>query len=115
MEISVRRTGPDGSVAVIDINGVIDSETVDEFDKAVNQVMKDGCYNIVLNLARMNYINTAGLSIIADTFKQAQQNKGALKILNATDTIKELLDVVRFTRIIELFEDESEAVSSFEQ
>ncbi|MEM4725154.1 MAG: STAS domain-containing protein, partial [Candidatus Hadarchaeum sp.] len=91
MEISVRKAGPNQEVAIVDIVGVIDSETVDDFQKTINGVLEDGCYNVVLNLENMTYINTAGLSIIADTFKTAQQNKGALKILNATDTIKELL------------------------
>ncbi len=114
MDISVRRAGREDSVAVIDIDGVVDSETVEEFENAVAGVLEEGCYNIVLDLSGMNYINTAGLSIIADTFKKAQQNKGALKILNATETIRELLDVVRFTKIIDLYETEDAALSSFE-
>lgn len=114
MEISVRKAGPGDSIAVIDIDGVVDSETVEEFESIIDGVLEGGCYNLVLDLAGMNYINTAGLSIIADTFKKAQQNKGALKILNATETIKELLDVVRFTKIIDLYEEEGDALSSFE-
>ena len=114
MEISVRKAGPEDCIAVIDIDGVVDSETVEEFENVIGGVLEGGCYNLVLDLAGMNYINTAGLSIIADTFKKAQQNKGALKILNATETIRELLDVVRFTKIIDLYEAEDDALSSFE-
>ncbi len=114
MDIAVRKAGPGESVAIISINGVVDSETVDDFAKAIESVMESGCSNLVLDLAGMNYINTAGLSIIADTFKRTQQNKGALKILNATETIRELLDVVRFTKIIDIYEDEQEALSSFD-
>ncbi len=113
MEISVRRVGPSDEVAILSITGVIDSETVDGFAAAVNELLEGGCYNIILDLAGMNYINTAGLSIIADTFKRTQQNRGALKILNATETIRELLDVVRFTRIIDIYEDEEAALQSF--
>jgi anti-anti-sigma factor len=114
MEISVRKAGPNDSIAVIDIDGVVDSETVEQFESIIDGVLADGCYNLVLDLAGMNYINTAGLSIIADTFKKAQQNRGALKILNATETIRELLDVVRFTKIIDLYEEENAAITSFE-
>jgi anti-anti-sigma factor len=114
MDIAVRKAGPGDSVAIISIVGVVDSETVEEFAGAIDAVLEGGCYNLVLDLAGMNYINTAGLSIIADTFKRTQQNKGALKILNATETIRELLDVVRFTKIIDIYEDEQEALGSFD-
>ena len=53
------------------------------------------------------------MSIIADAFKQSTQNKGALKILRANDAIRELLDVVRFTKIIDIYEDEEDAINSF--
>ena len=114
MEISVRKAGTDASIAIIDIDGVVDSETVEQFESVIDGILEEGCHNLVLDLAGMNYINTAGLSIIADTFKKCQQNRGALKILNATETIRELLDVVRFTKIIDLYEEENAAITSFE-
>lgn len=113
MEIAVRKVGDMGEIAMIRISGVVDSETVDRFGEAIEDVFKEGCHNIVLDIDGLTYINTAGLSIIADAFKTSSQNKGALKILRAGDAIKELLDVVRFTKIIDIYEDEEEAIGSF--
>jgi anti-sigma B factor antagonist len=113
MEIAVDKVGDMGEVAVVRVSGVVDSETVDRFGEIIEQVFKEGCYNLVLDIEGLTYINTAGLSIIADAFKKSSQNKGALKILHAGDAIKELLDVVRFTKIIDIYEDEREAIGSF--
>jgi anti-anti-sigma factor len=113
MEISVSKVGEDGAVTLVRVSGVVDSETVDEFGEALNRIFDEGGFNVLLDIEKLSYINTAGLSIIADAFKKATQNKGALKILKASDAIRELLDVVRFTKIIELYEDEEEAVKSF--
>lgn len=113
MEITVNRVGDMGEIAVIRASGVVDSETVDRFGDSIEQAFKDGCYNLVLDIEGLTYINTAGLSIIADAFKKSSQNKGALKILRAGDAIRELLDVVRFTKIIDIYEDEEEAIESF--
>jgi anti-anti-sigma factor len=68
---------------------------------------------MILDIDGLSYINTAGLSIIADAYKKSSQNKGELKILRAGDAIRELLDVVRFTKIIDIYEDEGEAIGSF--
>lgn len=113
MEISVEKVGETGQISIIKIDGVVDSETVDGFGEAIDQVFEGGCYNVILDIEGLTYINTAGLSIIADAFKKSSQNKGALKILRAGDAIRELLDVVRFTKIIDIYEDEGEAIGSF--
>jgi len=102
-----------GEIAMVNVSGVIDSETVERFGETLEKVFEEGLYNIILNIEGLTYINTAGLSIIADAFKRASQNRGSLKILHAGEAIRELLDVVRFTRIIDIFEDEEEAIGSF--
>ncbi len=113
MEMAVSRAGDMGEIAVVKVSGVIDSETVELFGETVEEVFKDNCYNIILDIGGLTYINTAGLSIMADAYKKSSQNRGALKILRAGDAIRELLDVVRFTKIIDIFEDEEEAIRSF--
>lgn len=113
MQIGLSRVGDLGEIAMVKVSGVIDSETVDQFGEALEKAFEDGCYNLILDIEGLTYINTAGLSIIADAFKKSSQNKGALKILRAGEPIRELLDVVRFTKIIDIYEDEEEAIQSF--
>jgi len=113
MEIAVSRVGDMDEIAIVKVSGVVDSETVEIFGETVEGVFNEDCYNIVLDIDGLTYINTAGLSIIADAYKKSTQNKGALKILRAGEAIKELLEVVRFTKIIDIYENEEEAVGSF--
>jgi anti-anti-sigma factor len=113
MEIAVSRVGEMEEIAVVKVSGVVDSETVELFGETVEGVFKEDCYNMILDIDGLSYINTAGLSIIADAYKKSSQNKGELKILRAGDAIRELLDVVRFTKIIDIYEDEGEAIGSF--
>ncbi len=102
-----------GSIAIVKVSGVVDSETVDDFSNSLTSLMEKGEFQILLDIEGLSYINTAGLSVIADVFKKARQNQGSLKILNTPEAIKELLEIVRFTRIIDLFDDEEEALDSF--
>ncbi len=102
-----------GSVTIVKVSGVVDSETVDDFGSALASLVEKGEFQILLDIEDLSYINTAGLSVIADVFKKARQNQGSLKIMNAPEAIKELLEIVRFTRIIDLFENEDAALDSF--
>ncbi len=110
METHIQKVG---SVAIVKVSGVVDSETVDEFSNSLTSLVEKGELQILLDIEELSYINTAGLSVIADVFKKARQKQGSLKILNAPELIKELLDIVRFTRIIDLFDDEDAALYSF--
>ena len=71
MEIAVSKAGDMGEVAVVKVSGVVDSETVDHFSETIEQVFKEGCYNLVFDIDGLTSINTAGLSIIAHAFKQS--------------------------------------------
>ncbi len=110
METQIQKVG---SVAIVKVSGVVDSETVDDFSSVLTGIVEKGEFRILLDIEDLSYINTAGLSVIADVFKKSRQNQGSLKILHAPEAIRELLDIVRFTRIIDLYDDEDEALDSF--
>lgn len=113
MEIAVDRHGEGDGVVVMKVTGAVDSETVDLFSRATKELLEGGCKHLLMDLEGLNYINTAGLSVIADAFKRAHQNGGSLKLIRVKPEIKELLDVVRFTRIIDIFDDMGEALRSY--
>jgi len=113
MEISVERLGEENSVAALKVAGAVDSETVDRFSRTVRELLDEGCFRLVMDMEGLIYINTAGLSVIADAFKKAHQNGGSLKLVKVRPEIRELLDVVRFTRIIDIYDDMEEALRSF--
>ncbi len=111
MEVVVNKYGDEG-VVVMEVSGSVDSETVDRFSQAVKGVLEEGCRCLLMDLRGLTYINTSGLSVIADAFRKAHQCGGSLKLAGARPEIKELLDVVRFTRIIDIFDDINEALRS---
>jgi anti-sigma B factor antagonist len=110
MQISTRKVG---DISLVKVSGAIDSETVDEFGLALAHLAASNEYRAILDIGELAYINTAGLSLVADLFKKATQNGGSLKLLHAREPIRELLHIVRFDRLIELFDDEHEAIESF--
>ncbi|MEJ5186271.1 MAG: STAS domain-containing protein [Candidatus Geothermincolales bacterium] len=113
MEISVERFGEGKEVVAVRVVGAVDSDTVDRFSRTVRELLEEGNFRLLMDLEGLTYINTAGLSVIADAFKKAHQNGGSLKLVRVKPEIRELLDVVRFTRIIDIFDDMGEALRSF--
>ncbi len=101
-------------VTVLDIHGKLTLGEGDELlrDK-INSLVHQGRKKIVLNLAEVPYIDSAGLGEIVRTYTTVSRQGGSLKLLNLTKRIQDLLSITKLLTVFETFESEQEAVKSF--
>jgi anti-sigma B factor antagonist len=111
MQIEQRSSG---DVIVLDLKGKITLGEGDELLKdKVNSLVNQGHRKIVLNLAEVPYIDSAGLGEIVRTYTTVSRQGGSLKLLNLTKRITDLLSITKLLTVFETFETEDEAVRSF--
>ena len=111
MEITERVVG---DVMILDLKGKITLGEGDELLKdKVNSLVNQGHRKIVLNLAEVPYIDSAGLGEIVRTYTTVSRQGGSLKLLNLTKRITDLLSITKLLTVFETFETEDEAVRSF--
>jgi anti-sigma B factor antagonist len=103
-----------GDVTVLDLKGKITLGEGDELLKdKVNSLLNQGRKKIVLNLAEVPYIDSAGLGEVVRTFTTVSRQGGSLKLLNLTKRITDLLSITKLLTVFETYDSESEAVRSF--
>ena len=103
-----------GDVVVLDLKGKITLGKGDELLKdKVNSLVNQGHKKILLNLAEVPYIDSAGLGEIVRTFTTVSRQGGSLKLLNLTKRITDLLAITKLLTVFETFEVENEAIRSF--
>jgi len=108
----VERTN--GGVIVLDLKGKITLGEGDELLKdKVNSLVNQGHRKIVLNLAEVPYIDSAGLGEIVRTYTTVSRQGGSLKLLGLTKRITDLLSITKLLTVFETFDSESDAVRSF--
>jgi anti-sigma B factor antagonist len=111
MEIDERTIG---DVVVLDIKGRVQLGDGDEMLKdKVNSLLNQGRKKIVLNLAEVPYIDSAGLGEIVRTYTTVSRQGGSLKLLNLTKRIADLLSITKLLTVFESFDAEADAVRSF--
>lgn len=111
MQIDERKTG---DVVILDIKGRVMLGEGDEILKdKVNSVLAEGFKKIVLNLAEVPYIDSAGLGEIVRTFTTVSRQGGSLKLLNLTKRITDLLSITKLLTVFDTYDSENEAVQSF--
>ena len=111
MQISERAVG---DVVLLDVKGRITLGDGDEMLKdKVNAVVNAGKKKIILNLADVPYVDSAGLGEIVRTYTTVSRQGGSLKLLNLTKRISDLLSITKLLTVFETFDSEPEAVKSF--
>jgi len=103
-----------GDVAVIDIKGRITlGEGAELLRDKINSLLHQGYKKLLLNLADVDYLDSAGLGEIVGTFATVRRQGGALKLLGLTSRIRDLLSITKLLTVFETFDSEGEAIRSF--
>jgi len=71
--------------------------------------------NVILNFERTEYISAGGVELIVSFLKKARKEKGDIKFLKVNEHIKKLLQIVGVIKFVECFEEEKEALASFNE
>ena len=111
MQIAERAVG---DVMVLDLKGKITLGEGDELLKdKVNSLVNQGHKKIILNLADVPYIDSAGLGEVVRTYTTVSRQGGSLKLLNLTKRITDLLSITKLLTVFECHDNEAEALKSF--
>jgi len=106
---------PEREVAVIFVNGYLDSKAFDKFTDFIDEIARGGIVRIVINMKDLNYISSAGLATILGEIKELRELGGDLKICQMSPKIKNLFDMLGFSRLVQIFEKQEEAINKFEE
>jgi anti-sigma B factor antagonist len=104
-----------GNVAIISIDGDITLNKGGDVllkDK-VQSLIQQGNKNIVIDLSRVAYVDSAGLGQLVQAYATTKNKGGALKLVNVTKKLKDLLVVTKLLTVFDTYDDEKSAISSF--
>lgn len=103
-----------GEVIILDLRGkIMIGEGDDALRDAVAKLVDGGKSKILLNLADVPYVDSAGLGEIVRCYTTVSKNGGRLKLINLTKKIQDLLAITKLLTVFETFDAEDEAVRSF--
>jgi anti-sigma B factor antagonist len=111
MEINERTSG---DIMILDLKGRMTLGEGDELLKdKINSLLLQGYKKLVLNLANVPYIDSAGLGEIVRTYTTVSRQGGSLKLLHLTKRIEDLLSITKLLTVFETIDSEPEVVKSF--
>ncbi len=97
---------------VLYIDGYINAHTVQDFEKAVQGVLEEKNYRILINCRGLQYINSSGLGVLMGVIEEIQDNGGFLCLSDMNGTVYNIFDTLGFTHLFKVFDTEDEAINS---
>ena len=103
-----------GNVTILDLSGQITfTEGDQQFKDKVNSLVHQGRKNILVNLANVTHMDSAGLGELVGAYTTVSKAGGSMKLLNLTKRLHDLLAITKLLTIFDTFESEQDALKQF--
>jgi anti-anti-sigma factor len=96
--------------SVIDLAGDVTSFADTRLHSSFNDASASGKTHIILNFARVDYINSAGIATIISILAEARQRAQQLLIVGLNDHYRKIFRMVGVARYAEIYENEQDAL-----
>ncbi len=101
-------------IVILDLDGRLTvGQEAGALREAVLKLSAEARHNVVLNLEKVEYIDSTGLGGLVICFTTLKRDGGALKLLNLNRRNVELLVLTKLQTVFEVFNDEQDSVNSF--
>lgn len=111
--IEVVPSGVAEDIVLVKVNGELDVHTVPEMDRVVKEQFEQGICKMVFNLEGLTYSSSAGIGILMSCIKLARSKDGDIKLSHLQPRVHRVLDLLGFTKIFEIYENNAVALEAF--
>ncbi|MDQ7779646.1 MAG: STAS domain-containing protein [Planctomycetota bacterium] len=102
-------------IRFVAVRGFLDAHTYEELDKTISECFDQGVHKLVVDLSRLDYISSAGAGVFIGNIGTAQDNDGNIILLNPSQNVREIFDLLGLTQIFTFAQDVDSAVRLLEK
>ena len=104
-----------GDVTILDLTGEVRiGEGSVALRDSIRNLADQGKKKVLLNLAGVKYIDSSGIGELIANYTTISRQGGQLKLLKLTDRVQNLLVITKLLTVFDSYDDESEALKSFQ-
>jgi len=98
------------SYLIVSLNGEFDIESSQTLKGEVRKNLTSGNPNIVIDLTKVNYVDSSGLGTLIALQKDARFNGGSLSIVGASEQIKRVMKMTNLDKLFDFYTSINEVV-----
>lgn len=100
-------------ITVFVLEGRIDTEGAVEMDQTLQAAVSQGQHKMVLDMASVRYISSAGLRTLADVLTKNKQAGGDLKLVALNQKVVRVFRIIGFDKFFAVYDTSEAAIADF--
>ena len=104
---------PQQDVTIIRVAGYLDAHTFEQLEETLSGLFGKNQYRIVVDLSKVEYISSAGAGVFIGALSEAQEHNGNIVLMNPTNNVREVFDLLGLTQIFQVVDDQQAALATF--
>jgi anti-anti-sigma factor len=104
-----------GEVTILRLSGRLELDAGDlTLRDCINRLVEHDRIRLVLDMKGVTRMDSAGIGMLVGKYLSVRRHGGSFKLLHLTPRTNRLMDITRLARIFETYDDEQEAIKSFD-
>jgi anti-sigma B factor antagonist len=100
-------------ISILRLKGFLDAHTAPNFEQAIQELIEENRYKIIVSMSDLNYISSAGLGVFMGFIEEIRENEGDIKLSNMSEKVYKVFDLLGFPALYQIYKEESEAESAY--
>ncbi len=105
----VKETINGNNLAVICLNGYVDSYNSQHFQNTIMGLIKEGTKNLIIDAGLLSYVSSAGIGSFMAISRKLDDEEGNLIISNLNNKVLEVFNLLGFTSFFKIVENREKA------
>jgi anti-sigma B factor antagonist len=95
-----------GDVTVVEMSGRLDhGNSLNFAENSINRMIDDGTRKLVIDLARLDYIDSSGLGMLIFCGGRMEQSGGRMRIAGANASVARVFEIAHANRVLQFDPD----------
>ena len=100
-----------GDVTVLDVGGEVDVYTAPKLREKLVELVSDGHYNIVVDMTKVEFLDSTGLGVLVGGLKRVRSHNGGLELVCNQERILKIFRITGLTKVFPIHDTLEEALS----
>lgn len=105
-------TEQDGVIIISLIGKIMGGPEAGQINDKINNYIDQGKKRIIIDLDKVEWMNSSGLGILIGAIQTLKNNDGSLCLVNVSDRIRELLKITKLLNVFDIKADIESAITS---
>jgi anti-sigma B factor antagonist len=108
LDLNVRK---EGEHAILEVAGEIDVYTAPKLREKLIELVSDGSHNIVVDLEKVDFLDSTGLGVLVGGLKRVRNHDGSLQLVCTQEKILKIFRITGLTKVFPIHGSVQDAIA----